>query len=84
MTHLSSADEIGGEATSRQIERFVRLPASLMVQSASETVLAHGLARHLGGAAEEASREHWIRPGIALFGISPFADKPAVDFGMSP
>ncbi len=28
--------------------------------------------------------EHWIRPGVALFGISPFAGRTGADLGLRP
>ena len=85
MTHLSSADDIGDEATSRQIREFREIASefdgAISIGNSAATMAWPDI---IGGAAEESSREHWIRPGIALFGISPFADKPAVEFGMRP
>src|SRR5690606_4811410 len=30
------------------------------------------------------SQEQWVRPGICLYGSSPFADRPARDFDLRP
>lgn len=31
-----------------------------------------------------ADREQWLRPGVCLYGASPFADRPAPEFGLRP
>jgi alanine racemase len=84
MTHLSSADEIGSEATSRQIQEFREIASEFDGAISIGNSAATMAWPDITGNAAESSREHWIRPGIALFGISPFADKPAVEFGMRP
>jgi alanine racemase len=68
MTHLSSADDIGDEATSRQIREFREIASefdgAISIGNSAATMAWPDI---IGGAAEESSREHWIRPGIALF-----------------
>ena len=86
MTHLSSADELNGSTTTEQLNRFRPIasgfdgdvsigntPGSLgwpEVREAQKEFGFHG--------------DNWIRPGIALFGISPFADKTAAEIGLKP
>jgi alanine racemase len=74
MTHFSVAD--GERGVDWQIERFQRmtegwhLPVSL---ANSAAILRHPHA--LGD---------WARPGILLYGASPFADETAASFGLRP
>ena len=37
-----------------------------------------------GSAAQGAAQGDWIRPGIALYGASPLADRAAAELGLSP
>lgn len=74
MTHFACADE--AEGVDDQLECFnavtggVRLPRSL---ANSAAVLRY-----------PATHADWVRPGIMLYGASPFASKPAADFGLRP
>jgi alanine racemase len=74
MTHFADAD--GARGVDGQIERFRRmtegwnLPVSL---GNSAAILRHPHA--LGD---------WARPGILLYGASPFADEDAASFGLRP
>ena len=86
MTHLSSADELDGLTTTEQLNRFRLIaggfegdvsigntPGSLgwpEVRNAKEELGFHG--------------DNWMRPGIALFGISPFTNKTGVEIGLKP
>ncbi len=86
MTHFSSADELDNDKTLRQLERFRPLaegfdgdvsvgnsPATLGWREVKE------LKERLGF-----SGDHWIRPGIALYGVSPFAGKTGTDLDLKP
>lgn len=80
MTHLSSADELSGDTTRQQLDRFLPLlegydgPVSI-----ANTPGALGWPDLL-----RPDRENWIRPGIALFGISPFAERSGDELGLKP
>src|ERR1043165_6272078 len=56
-----------------------------MVRGNDKIFPPQALARELGGALKfpEAHGE-WVRPGIMLYGCSPFADRPAGTFGLKP
>jgi alanine racemase len=76
LTHLARADERDEAATHEQLARFdavtrgIALPRSIGNSAAIlGTSAAHG---------------DWIRPGIALYGVSPFADASAQSFGLTP
>lgn len=86
MTHLSSADELHSSTTLEQLKRFESVardfdgsvsigntPATLGWPAVRDSQRQYGF-----------SGDHWIRPGIALFGISPFADRTGVDLGLKP
>ncbi len=74
MTHFATADENPGIA--EQFERFtaltekVRLPKSVANSAA--------LLRY------PETRLDWVRPGIMLYGATPFADESAADIGLQP
>ncbi len=76
MTHLACADERDGRHTHEQLERFRGATQGLNYETS--IVNSAGL---LCGAAPAS---HWVRPGIALYGASPFADATAADFGLRP
>jgi alanine racemase len=76
MTHLARADERSCDMTRRQIDRFERLTARL------------GLARSIGNSAGilgwDGGCGEWVRPGLALYGISPFPGESSTAFGLIP
>ncbi len=74
MTHFADADGSGGVAT--QLARFVEWTAGLE----GEVSLANSAAilRY------PESHADWVRPGIMLYGCSPFADVSAESLGLQP
>lgn len=64
MTHLACADEPGDESTRAQIARFMALDEA----AGAETSLANSAAV----LAWPAAHGDWVRPGIMLYGVSPF------------
>jgi alanine racemase len=76
MTHLACADERDGEVTRAQLARFAQASAGLRM----ETSIANSAAL-LGGSD---ALGDWVRPGLALYGASPFEDKLGADFGLRP
>lgn len=80
MTHFARADD-DVAVTRGQIDCFDRvtrgLPGPVSVCNSAAT-LTPGLA---GGVAGD---PQWVRPGICLYGASPFADRPAESFGLRP
>jgi alanine racemase len=76
MTHLARADERECPMTRRQIDRFDALTARL------------GLARSIGNSAGilgwDGGCGEWVRPGLALYGISPFPGESSAGFGLIP
>jgi alanine racemase len=76
LTHLARADERDAAATHEQLARFDALTRGV------------GLARSIGNSAAilgtPAAHGDWVRPGIALYGVSPFVDASAQSFGLAP
>src|SRR5262245_37421040 len=75
MTHLARADERDALMTDDQVALFERTLSDAGVNG------AHRLATSIGNSAGTLGhpRAHgdWVRPGLALYGVSPFADELA-------
>jgi len=78
LTHLARADEPDSGMTARQIERFKALTGGLGL--ATSVVNSAGLL----GADAPAARAEWVRPGLALYGVSPFPGVTAASLGLRP
>ncbi|MGB6241961.1 MAG: alanine racemase [Castellaniella sp.] len=80
MTHFARADD-DAALTQAQLACFLDvtqdLPGAISVCNSAAT-LTPGLAAGLAG------QDQWVRPGICLYGASPFADQPADTFGLRP
>jgi alanine racemase len=76
MTHFAEADAIHSAATTHQIELFTQATAHLPGP--------RSLANSAGILAWPTSHGDWVRPGLMLYGASPFADKTGVDHGLQP
>jgi len=74
MTHFANADVAGG--ASRAIERFDEVTAGLE----GERSLCNSAALF----DYEGAHRNWVRPGIMLYGASPFADRSADSLGLRP
>jgi len=76
MTHFACADELDSPVTPQQISLFKRLTQGLAGQCT--------LASSAGILAWPAAHADWVRPGIMLYGVSPFADKTGAEHGLQP
>src|SRR3546814_844595 len=81
MTHFACADD-DPEATRVQLDTFYRatdgLPGKVSVCNSAATM-------NPGFAAQVVAPDgQWVRPGICLYGASPFADRSAADMGLLP
>ena len=76
MTHFACADDRTDPATRRQLECFGEAARGV----GGEYSLANSAA--LLGWPE--SHADWVRPGLMLYGISPFLDDTAADQGLTP
>jgi alanine racemase len=75
-THLASADTPDFATTAEQLARFGTATANL----AGERSIANSAAM-LGFAEAQAD---WVRPGLLLYGASPFAGSIGADYGLRP
>ncbi len=76
MTHLSCANEREDQITRAQLQRFRAVTRGLDY----EVSIANSAA--IFGAVPTGC--HWVRPGLALYGASPFADCSAQSLGLKP
>ena len=76
MTHFANAHHRGDASVHRQIDRFEQLLAA----EEGERSLANS------GAILAYPRAHadWVRPGLMLYGVSPFDHEVGVDLGLEP
>ena len=76
MTHLANADDLKSDVTLQQITLF----NDLVKEYPGEKSIANSAAI----IAWPDSITDWIRPGIMLYGVSPFSDKEGVKLGLKP
>lgn len=74
MTHFAQADEAAG--VDWQLQPFLQAAAPYALPWSSANSAA--LLRHAH------TQGHWVRPGIMLYGSSPFADQSAAAFDLKP
>ncbi len=76
MTHFANAHLRGDASVEAQLERFVALAGS----RANEVCLANSSAIF----GWPATHGDWVRPGLALYGVSPFAAAVGSELGLTP
>jgi alanine racemase len=77
MTHFAGAD--GPEGVGDALKRFVDA-----VYAANGSLLPRSVANSAATLRYPETHFQWVRPGIMLYGSSPFADQSAVDLGLNP
>ncbi len=76
ISHFGCADELESDVTPKQIEQFLRLTKACQGE--------RSLAASAGLLAWPDSQLEWVRPGIIMYGVSPFSDNTAGDLGYKP
>jgi alanine racemase len=76
LTHLACAETIGGAETKLQLERFRTLSEPLRLE--------RSIANSAGIIAWPDAHAEWVRPGLMLYGASPFEERSAADLGLRP
>jgi len=76
MTHLAQADDPHDPLTQLQCERLRALDPTAQYHLS--------IGNSAGILACPASRTHWIRPGIMLYGASPLLGRTAAELGLRP
>lgn len=75
LTHFANADEVdGGVFTQQQIQNFNQLDIDSEKSLANSAAILRFPHTH----------QDWVRPGIMLYGASPFNHQPACDFDLKP
>ncbi|MBC7780613.1 MAG: alanine racemase, partial [Proteobacteria bacterium] len=80
MTHFACADEVEGVAA--QMETFDAQVRAIDQASLPRAPLPRSLANSASLLRFPATHAQWVRPGIMLYGVSPFADQSASDLGL--
>lgn len=86
MTHFASADELDNPATEAQLDAFAAVtrdfPGAVSIANSPASL---GWPQVVDARAQLGfGGDFWIRPGISLFGISPFADRTGRELGLKP
>lgn len=76
MSHFGCADELDKTTTREQIDLFLSLTEGCQGE--------RSLAASAGLLAWSDSQLEWVRPGIIMYGVSPFSDKTAEQLGYKP
>jgi alanine racemase len=76
MTHFASAENAGGMETKLQLDRLRALSEPLRME--------RSIANSAGIIAWPEAHADWVRPGLMLYGASPFSDRSAADLGLLP
>ena len=83
MTHLARADEFEEPMTGMQLKRFGTALEENGIASG-----AHRLVTSIGNSAAilgwPNAQGDWVRPGLALYGVSPFGNETAYSHGLKP
>jgi alanine racemase len=83
MTHLARADEIAEKMTGAQLQRFQSALADAGVaEGVGKLVTSIGNSAAILGWPK--GQGDWVRPGLALYGVSPFANETAYSHGLKP
>lgn len=75
-THLADAERVDRTATRAQLAAFAAVSAGHTGE--------RSIANSAGLIAWPEARADWVRPGIILYGISPFAGQTGADLGLRP
>ncbi|MCL9783885.1 alanine racemase [Vibrio sp. S4M6] len=76
MSHFGCADELESSVTKDQMILFDSLTSNAQGE--------RSLAASAGLLAWKDSHLDWVRPGIIMYGVSPFTDKTATELGYKP
>jgi alanine racemase len=76
MTHLASADDINDDFTVRQIRLFNEVTSGYAAP--------RSIANSAGLMVWPEALADWVRPGVMLYGISPFPDRAGQSLGLQP
>ena len=84
LTHFACADERGSAMTGEQIARFAQLTRGRGQANRLATRLVTSLANSAAVFSQPAAHGDWVRPGLALYGVAPFAGETGAALGLVP
>ena len=76
MTHLANADELNDPSTPQQLQLFAETIKPFPAEEA--------IANSAGILGWPDSHREWVRPGLMLYGSSPFQNQSATELGLQP
>ena len=76
MTHLSSADDMKSPVTQQQIQLFNKIVENISDEKS--------IANSTGIIGWPDSVTNWVRPGLMLYGVSPFLKGDGKELGLNP
>lgn len=76
MSHFANSDLVGDERNQRQLDAMLGLR--------EQTGLPVCLANSAAVMTYPESQLDWVRPGLMLYGVSPFEDKTGIELGLEP
>ncbi len=79
MSHFACADDIGHKLNITQLEKL-----NLLKEKFKNYKFQYSMANSAGVFAWPDSHNDWIRPGITLYGSSPFTSKSSYDLKLKP
>ncbi len=84
MTHFAKADDVQDDTTALQISQFRKIVDAFDGDiSIANSAGIFAWEKDLDVFAEQRSNGRlWVRPGLGLYGISPFADRCGADLGL--
>jgi alanine racemase len=81
LTHFACADERDSPMTGEQISRFAKLAGGRLTAGRG---LATSLANSAAVFSQPSAHGDWVRPGLALYGVAPFAGETGAALGLVP
>ncbi len=75
MSHFANADLVNDPRNQKQLD-------TILAAAKEDQVIS--MANSAAILSFPASHQHWLRPGLMLYGISTFADKTATNLGLKP
>lgn len=76
MSHFASAEDVNNKENNKQLEIFNNISENFSI----EKTIANSAALW----SKPEAQFDWVRPGILLYGASPFSDKNGLDLGLKP
>jgi len=87
MTHFAQADQLNSVVTEQQIKEFQKTAHVVhaeLCSMANSAAIMRNLTTKAATDIEVTKRAEWVRPGIMLYGVSPFLRHNGQEYGLQP